>query len=211
MTQPAPKNRSYHHGALREALLTRAAEVIEAFGIEALTLRGLARDLGVSHGAPNRHFANKEALLAALAAVGYQQMKDATLAAAEAAGSDPWLRLNAMGRGYLKWALSNRALYAAINHPDVQRFATKELRRHMSAFRQTVRDASDATQAAGRAPAVDAGLLALFTNAVPAGAAMLLRDPAFEAEVDLGDLDRFVADYIELVVPIRNRVPQPRD
>ena len=45
--------RSYHHGDLRQALLDRAAEVIQSRGIEALTLRGLARDLKVSHGAPN--------------------------------------------------------------------------------------------------------------------------------------------------------------
>ncbi|MGB0693864.1 MAG: TetR/AcrR family transcriptional regulator, partial [Pseudomonadales bacterium] len=46
----------YHHGNLRAEIVQRAVEVIDSEGIEALTLRGVARDLGVSHGAPNRHF-----------------------------------------------------------------------------------------------------------------------------------------------------------
>ena len=120
MSTIAAQSTPYHHGALREALLTRAAEVIDHSGIEALTLRGLARDLGVSHGAPNRHFRNKDELLAELAATAYEQMREATLGAAEAANSDdPWVRLNAMGRGYLKWALTNRALFAAAFHADL--------------------------------------------------------------------------------------------
>ena len=65
----------------------RAAEIIDEEGIEALTLRGIARDLGVSHGAPNRHFQNKAALLAALAADGWLKARDATLNAAENTGS----------------------------------------------------------------------------------------------------------------------------
>ena len=53
----------YHHGDLRAALIARAAEVVVADGVGALSLRELARDLGVSHGAPSRHFPDKQALL----------------------------------------------------------------------------------------------------------------------------------------------------
>ena len=55
--------RGYHYGDLKDAILVRAAEIIGDAGIEALSLRGIARDLGVSHGAPNRHFESKSALL----------------------------------------------------------------------------------------------------------------------------------------------------
>ena len=95
----------YHHGDLRQALLDRAAVVIQSKGIEALSLRGLARDLGVSHGAPNRHFKNKNHLLTAMATDGYTRLKEATLTAAGPITDDPWIRLNAMGQGYLHWAL----------------------------------------------------------------------------------------------------------
>ena len=59
---------SYHHGNLRDEILTRAAEIVGEDGIEALSLRRIARDLGVSHGAPNRHFKTKAELLAELGA-----------------------------------------------------------------------------------------------------------------------------------------------
>ena len=98
---------TYHHGNLSEAILIKAAEIIDEQGIEALSLRAIAREIGVSHSAPNRHFANKKALLQALAAKGWQEARDATLIAAVQCGSDnPHSRLNAMGRGYLRWALN---------------------------------------------------------------------------------------------------------
>ena len=62
-------------------MLARAAEVVAEQGLEALTLRGLARDLGVSHGAPNRHFRTREDLLAALAEEAATQACEATLSA----------------------------------------------------------------------------------------------------------------------------------
>ena len=63
MTAPA----RYHHGDLRAALIARATEVIATGGVDALSLRELARDIGVSHGAPGRHFPDKQALLDAVA------------------------------------------------------------------------------------------------------------------------------------------------
>ena len=133
---------NYHHGNLAQALLTRAAEVIDEHGIEALTLRGLARDLDVSHGAPNRHFKNKAALLSALATEGWLKIRDATLEAANQTGSNnAHIRLNAMGRGYLRWALNNRALYRTIYHPDVSRYASAELLDAIDQFGKTVQDA----------------------------------------------------------------------
>ncbi len=210
MSSAAERSAPYHHGALRDALLTRAAEVIEQSGIEALTLRGLARDLGVSHGAPNRHFRNKDELLAELAALAYEQMREATLGAAEATGDDdPWVRLNAMGRGYLKWALTNRALFAAAFHPDVSRFVTPTLSERMHEFQAAVRQACNNAQAAGRHRGVDPGVLALYTNAVPFGAASLLTHKVFAAEVEGRDIDELVADVIELVVPLRDRAARP--
>ncbi len=71
----APKKisakRGYHHGDLRAALLEAAREVLAKEGVEALTLREVARRAGVTHAAPYRHFADKEALLAAVATEGF--------------------------------------------------------------------------------------------------------------------------------------------
>jgi AcrR family transcriptional regulator len=70
-------SRSYHHGDLRAALLTAAGEMLEKQGLASLSLREVARRAGVSHNAPYRHFPDRESLLAALAAQGFEQFGDA--------------------------------------------------------------------------------------------------------------------------------------
>src|SRR5471030_1466849 len=67
------KATSYHHGALRAALIRSAREILESEGYEALTLRAAARRAGVSQAAPYNHFADKAALLAAIAALGFKE------------------------------------------------------------------------------------------------------------------------------------------
>ena len=62
---------TYHHGDLKQVLLDQALTVLEADGLETLSLRGLAQSVGVSKTAPYRHFRNKEQLLAELAAEGF--------------------------------------------------------------------------------------------------------------------------------------------
>ena len=68
------EKRSYHHGNLRGPLLEEALRIIEAKGPSALSLRELARRLGVSHAAPAHHFPDKTALLTAIAADGYEKL-----------------------------------------------------------------------------------------------------------------------------------------
>ena len=78
--------RSYHHGNLRAALLDRAWEVVDSEGAEALSLRQLARDLDVSHGASGRHFRDKQALLDAVAVLGFARLNAALADAVDTAG-----------------------------------------------------------------------------------------------------------------------------
>jgi AcrR family transcriptional regulator len=66
----------YHHGDLRNALLRSARDLLERSGEANLSLRSVARDAGVSSAAPYRHFADKDELLAALAAMGYRELTD---------------------------------------------------------------------------------------------------------------------------------------
>ncbi len=194
---------SYHHGDLRRQLLDRAAEVIQEKGLEALSLRGLARDLGVSHGAPNRHFKSRADLLAALAADGYARLTAATLDAAEQAGTDPWLRLNAMGRGYLRWSLDNPASFHTIMHPDLRFYETDALRDAITQFQLTVREAVIAAQLDGRHQDAELDVLNLYTHAAPMGAAMLLSRPDYAEGLSIErDQDELISQLIELVVPV---------
>ena len=70
-SEPAGTGQPYHHGDLRRALLAAARALLEESGPEALSLRDVARRVGVSHNAPYRHFPTKQALLAAVAAGGF--------------------------------------------------------------------------------------------------------------------------------------------
>ena len=65
---------TYHHGDLRAALVRAAMELLEESGETALSLRAVARRAGVSPAAPYRHYADREALVSAVAAVGYREL-----------------------------------------------------------------------------------------------------------------------------------------
>jgi AcrR family transcriptional regulator len=102
--------KSYHHGALREALLDAAERLLERDGIAGLTLRAAAREAGASHAAPKNHFGDLAGLLSELAAVGFGRFAD-HLGAAAAAQSTAQAKLNAIGRAYVEFALANPGLF----------------------------------------------------------------------------------------------------
>jgi AcrR family transcriptional regulator len=103
-------DRPYHHGNLRAALLAQAEQTLREHGLEGLSLRELARQIGVSHGAPRRHFADRQALLDALAETGFARLGAQLRAAAESAGEDYEARLRATGLAYVRFAISDAAL-----------------------------------------------------------------------------------------------------
>ncbi|MFI6441811.1 TetR/AcrR family transcriptional regulator [Streptomyces sp. NPDC050759] len=121
MPAEKPETRPYHHGDLRSALLAAAERTLRDKGSASLSLRELARDLGVSHAAPGRHFKDKQALLNALALVGYDRMAEA-LEAADEPGLALRDRLTVLARTYLGFAIDNAELlelmYARKHDPD---------------------------------------------------------------------------------------------
>ena len=98
----------YHHGSLRTALLQEARRVLGEEGTQALTIRGLAKRVGVSHSAPLRHFADRDALLDALAAEGFDELT-AVLRAADDE-DDLRARLSVYAHGHVRFALDNGPL-----------------------------------------------------------------------------------------------------
>jgi AcrR family transcriptional regulator len=93
----------YHHGNLKRALLDAALELVQTMGSEAFTMREVARRAGVSHNAPYRHFRDKGELMAAVAAEGYDGLREWFMKAADA-GTNPLDRLALSGRGYVQFA-----------------------------------------------------------------------------------------------------------
>ena len=96
--------RPYHHGRLHEALLEGAVRVIAELGPAAFTLREVARRAGVSHNAPYRHFRDKDALLAAVAAQGFRELTRAMREAGERQ-SKALDKLKQSGLAYVAFAI----------------------------------------------------------------------------------------------------------
>jgi AcrR family transcriptional regulator len=107
---PRKTAKTYHHGALRDALIAAGRAILEDEGAAALTLRACARRAGVSHAAPQHHFASAADLLAEIAASGYEDFVAALDRGSEGA-ADSKARLAAMGRSYIAFAEKNPALY----------------------------------------------------------------------------------------------------
>ena len=109
--------RPYHHGNLRSALLRQAERALAEHGVEGLSLRELARDVGVSNGAPRRHFADKGDLLDALAVEGYERLGRRLDAALENAEGDFAERLVLFAKTYVAFGVEHRALLSLMHRP----------------------------------------------------------------------------------------------
>src|SRR5271154_5982988 len=103
------KKRPYHHGDLRSALMQAALLLVEEHGVKGLALSDAARLAGVSVAAPYRHFKDKEALLAEIAAEGFTIFRDALAHASQSHPEDKGKRLVEMGVAYVDFALRHRS------------------------------------------------------------------------------------------------------
>lgn len=117
VTQKKPRNR-YHHGDLRRALVDASAGLVDAHGSASLSLRQVAKKLGVSHAAPHHHFADRPALLAAVAARGFAELADAMIEA-RSIHTDPVARLNATGVAYVKFAATHPERFRLMFGPEI--------------------------------------------------------------------------------------------
>lgn len=100
---PAPK--PYHHGDLHQQILCAASDLLEENNINSLSLRAVAKKVGVSHTAPYRHFKDKESLLAGIAGLGYDQLTEQMTQAVAAHPDDPAVQLQEAGHRYVQLAL----------------------------------------------------------------------------------------------------------
>jgi AcrR family transcriptional regulator len=104
------RNRRYHHGNLRQALLEQAMVALRDRGIDELSLRELARAVGVSHAAPRRHFPDRQALLDALAIEGFARLGAAMRSAVASGDQDFEPTLQRCAHAYVTFATTDAAL-----------------------------------------------------------------------------------------------------
>lgn len=164
----------YHHGDLRRALLSETAKVIEESGIAHLSLRDLARRVGVSHAAPAHHFRDKTGLLTALAVEGFDLL--AAFSAAAREDSDDFLEV---GVAYVRFAVAHPAHFEVMFRPglldndDADLIAARQMARArlFPPAAQAAGEDSASLTAGLAAWALVHGLAALWLNgALPDGA-----------------------------------------
>lgn len=109
----------YHHGDLREALLSSALVAIARDGVSAISLRRLAREAGVSHAAPAHHFHDRTGLFTALAARGFELLDAALRRAVDQAPDNAKARLSASGKAYVLFATEHPAYFEVMFRPDL--------------------------------------------------------------------------------------------
>jgi AcrR family transcriptional regulator len=154
----------------RDALLDAAEELLDAGGAEAVTLREVGRRAGVSHNAPYKHFASKEALLAAVAARELMRMRD-TLVGGLAADAPPEVALRAVFVGYARWALTHPRRFKLIFGPWSS--GSDELVRAAHEAMDQLQGIVRAAQERGALPAGSPERLTALLQAVAHGAADL--------------------------------------
>ncbi len=167
-------DRPYHHGDLKAALLVEAERILEAEGVQALTLRAAARGAGVSHAAPANHFGDLTGLLSELAAAGYQRFSDDLETAAGRAGEDPAARSDAMGRAYVGFARRHPHLFALMYRSERLDPERPALHAALVRARSTLRSAATGAEAPA-SPLLGAASAAARWSLVH-GFAMLLID-----------------------------------
>ena len=191
-------HRTYHHGALRSALLDDAAALLNESGQDALSLRALARRAGVSPRAPYRHFADKEALLSALAVDAFAAFGKA-LAAADAA-AEPGRELEAQGIAYVRFALEAVGRFRLMFGP--RRFVADD---ELIAAKQAAFGVLQARVDLLAGPGDDSRAQAIGYWSLAHGLAVLFLDGRVRDELDGSD-----DDIIQRVAGATLRFVQPR-
>jgi AcrR family transcriptional regulator len=186
--------RAYHHGDLRSALVEAGLELLRSRSADELSLREIARAVGVSATAVYRHFPDKASLLAALASEGFERLAHQQIAAGAGGGGAGFAK---SGQAYVRFALDNPSLFRlmfahtpAEAHPDwdsPEGTAANLLRRGVAGMLPP--DASRAEQFAGM----------LRAWSLVHGLAMLILDRQVDRPVAEHMIERVIgADSINL-------------
>lgn len=170
------KRLTYHHGNLRRALLEAASALLDEGGLAALSLREVARRAGVTHSAPYHYFADRSALLSAVAEEGFSLLTQALEEARDGA-HEPLARFAALGCAYVGFALEYPGYFRIMFRPELADLKDCDDPDHVShrSFRILV-DVISECQEAGLAPGGDPMPLVLSAWSLVHGLASLWLD-----------------------------------
>lgn len=141
MRRPRHGRRSYHHGNLREALVSAALELIAKKGPAGFTFADAARSAGVSSAAPYRHFRDRDALLADVALRGFDLFVEALERGWNGGRPEPFAAFENLTRAYLSFARDKPAYYSAMFETGVSIDSDSKLRQAADAAFAVLRSA----------------------------------------------------------------------
>ncbi|MCI0685357.1 MAG: TetR/AcrR family transcriptional regulator [Gemmataceae bacterium] len=206
------RKRAYHHGDLRTALIDAGLDLVARRGVQALSLRAVARHAQVSHAAPYHHFADKAELLAAVAAAGFDRM---VAAIAQATVDHPPRSalegLRAVGVGYLRFAFTHPAIFRLMFRPELTRPAAHPVLQNAEARAfGTLLTAIRAAQRAGELPGNDPAVPATFAWSTVHGLAVLHVDQVLR-ETPLGavPIQELADAVVQLSIAGLQAAPRP--
>lgn len=202
-TGEGKEGRQYHHGDLRRALLDAALHLASERGIAGFTLREVARQAGVSHNAPYHHFADKAALVEALALENFGLLTADLRAAYEGAPGTALDKVLAMGVAYVQFALQHAAAFRLMFRPELHQHSHADaleddaVAQAGDAAYRILLDAIAAAQQAGLiATNVDNQILAVTTWSTVHGLAILLLDGSIKKLLPHPLDDAQLASYV---------------
>ena len=198
-----PKKRTYHHGDLKNALIKAGVEILAKDGVSGLSLRKVAMKAGVSHAAPYAHFADKQALIAAISTEGFRQLYERVSGVAEKYQNQPEKQLVEVAWAYVQFAMDDRDRFKVMfsgvlekekEYPD---FVTESQRNF-----QLVKMIVEANQASGRLRSGDSALVALSAWGIIHGFIMLMLEGqishAVLEKMSLRELVEFQLEQIQV-------------
>lgn len=185
----------YHHGSLPEALVAAALELLDERGPERVTVREVARRAGVSPGAPFRHFADRQALLTAVADRILADFEQWQLAAvAEGRGGLP---MRAFGLGFVRYAIRHPHRFELIRSRVFGSAQPAELHGRLSAIQRMLTDVIVDGQRAGVLREGDPAVMGLAGQALVYGLSQMIVDGYLPPE-QAGRLTEKVLDVLGL-------------
>ena len=193
-----PETRAYHHGDLRSTLLETALPLLDSGGQEAISLRAVARAAGVSHAAPYHHFADKAALIEAMAVTGFGQLTSALERAADTPGLDPMQQFRRTGLAYARFGVRHQALFRLMNRPELRQHAP--IADAARASYQVIERSVARCQQAGVIGAGDPSLYAVTAWAAVHGVLILAMDGLLTGQVLTDEATERLVDDVTCVL-----------
>jgi AcrR family transcriptional regulator len=169
------KKKNYHHGDLKNALITAGVEILAKDGVSGLSLRKVALKAGVSHSAPYAHFVDKQALIAAISTEGFRQLYERVSAVTEKYKNQPSKQLIEVAWAYVQFAMDDpdrfKVMFSAVleKEKEYPEFVTESQRNF-----QLVKMIVEANQASGQLRSGPSELVALSAWGIVHGFVMLL-------------------------------------